>query len=152
MTREEKFIKETIKLAEISAKEGEIPVGAIVVKNDEIIAKGRNMREATNNALAHAEIQAIKQACDKLNSWRLCGCELYCTLEPCAMCAGAIINTRIKKVVFGAFEPKFGSCGSVINLFDLPFNNRPELISGILKEECSKLLTDFFKQIRHGKK
>lgn len=152
MTREEKFIKEAIKLAKISASEGEVPVGAIIVKNNKIIAKGRNTRESTNNAIAHAEMQVIEQACKKLKSWRLCGCELYCTLEPCAMCAGAIINTRIKKVVFGAFEPKFGSCGSVINLFDLPFNNKPELIPGVLQNECSKILTDFFKSLRQGKK
>ena len=150
MTREEKFIKEAIKLAKISASEGEVPVGAVIVKGDEIIAKGRNTRESTNNATAHAEMQAIEKACKKLNSWRLCGCELYCTLEPCAMCAGAIINTRIQRVVFGAFEPKFGACGSVVNLFDLPFNHKPELISGVLQEQCSKMLTDFFKSIRQS--
>ena len=152
MTKEEKFIKEAIKLAKISATEGEVPVGAVIVKGDKIIATGRNTRENTNNATAHAEMQAIENACEKLNSWRLCECELYCTLEPCAMCAGAIINTRIKKVVFGAFEPKFGSCGSVINLFDLPFNHKPEVIPGILKDECSNLMKDFFKKIREVKK
>ncbi len=151
MTRDEKFIKEAIKLAKKSALEGEVPVGAVVVRDDEIIARGRNRREKTANAISHAEIQAIEKACKKLGSWRLCGCELFCTLEPCAMCAGAVINTRIKRVVFGACESKFGSCGSVVNLFDLPFNNRPELVSGVLAEECSKLMSDFFRELRQKK-
>ncbi len=151
MTRDEKFIKEAIKLAKKSASEDEVPVGAVIVKDDKIISRGRNKREASGNAILHAEMQAIQKACKKLNSWRLCDCELFCTLEPCAMCAGAVINTRIKRVVFGAYEPKFGSCSSVINLFDLPFNHKPELICGIMQEDCSKLMSDFFARIRKNK-
>ncbi len=151
MTRDEKFIREAMKLANKSALEGEVPVGAIIVKDDKIIARGRNRREVTGNAILHAEIQAIQKACRKLSSWRLCGCELFCTLEPCAMCAGAVVNTRIERVVFGAYEPKFGSCSSVVKLFDLPFNHKPELVCGVLKEECSKLMSDFFTEIRKNK-
>ena len=140
-----------IELAKQSADEGEVPVGAVVVKDDCIVGMGRNRREAGKNALCHAELEAIDQACKKLGGWRLWQCELYVTLEPCPMCAGAIINARIRRVVFGAKDKKAGSCGSVVNLFELPYNHKPELETGVLEEECAKLLKDFFQQLRNKK-
>lgn len=128
--------------------EGEVPVGAVVTKNNNIIAVGRNRREFQKNALCHAEIEAINNACNVLCGWRLWECELFVTLEPCPMCAGAIINSRIKRVVFGTEDLKSGSCGSVINLFEENYNHKPEIRSGILKEECAQLLTSFFKKLR----
>lgn len=126
----------------------EVPVGAVVVYNDEIISTGFNMKEKNNNATHHAEILAIDMACCYLQNWRLVDCYLYVTLEPCPMCAGAIINSRIKKVVYAAKDPKAGSCGSVFNMFDLPFNHKPEIVSGVLEEESVTLLKNFFKAIR----
>lgn len=149
------FMKRAIELAKLAALQGEVPVGAVVVKNGEIIGEGYNKRELGKNALYHAETEAIDNACKTLRGWRLWQCDLYVTLEPCPMCTGAIINSRIKRVVFGAYDKKAGSCGSVINLFDLPYNHKPLLIGGFLEEECSKLLTDFFKNLREkraGKK
>lgn len=136
--------------AKKAGQEGEIPVGAVIVKDGEIIAVGRNRRETHNNALGHAEIEAISSACEKLGRWRLDDCELYVTLEPCPMCAGAIINARLKKVVFGAFDKKAGSCSgdSVVNLFELPFNHKPEVWAGICEHECAAVLTDFFENLR----
>lgn len=130
--------------------EGEIPVGAVVVKDGEVIAEGRNRRETHNNALGHAEIEAINNACEKLGRWRLDDCELYVTLEPCPMCAGAIINARLKKVAFGAFDKKAGSCSSdsVVNLFELPYNHKPEVWAGICEDECAEALTSFFEKLR----
>mgnify|MGYP002409838402 CR=1 FL=1 len=109
---------------------------------------GRNRRETRKSALCHAELEAIGGACRALNGWRLWQCELFVTLEPCPMCAGAIINARIPRVVFGAFDPKAGSCGSVVNLFELPYNHKPELCGGVLQEECAQLLKDFFRSLR----
>lgn len=137
-----------INLARRSAEFGEVPVGALIVKNDEIVAFGYNTRESSRNAIAHAEIMAINGACASLKSWRLSDCELYVTLEPCPMCAGAIINARISRVIFGAPDPKAGSCGSKVNLFELGYNHRPELVGGVLENECADMLKDFFKKLR----
>lgn len=137
-----------IDLAKEAAAEGEVPVGAVVSKNGEIIAEGRNRRENGKNALYHAETEAINNACKTLGGWRLQGCTLYVTLEPCPMCAGAIINSRISKVVYGAYDLKAGSVGSVVDLFALPYNHRPEVQSGFMENECKELLTDFFTKLR----
>lgn len=145
------FMKRAIELARLSALEGEVPVGAVVVKDNEIVGEGRNRRELGKNALYHAELEAIDKACKKLGGWRLWQCELYVTLEPCPMCAGAIINARIKTVYFGAFDKKAGSFGSIADFNSIPYNHKPETISGIMEEECSNLLTDFFKKLRENK-
>lgn len=147
MTKEE-FMKEALRLAEESAAEGEVPVGAVVTLDDEIVGRGRNRRELQKNALAHAEIEAINEACKNLGGWRLWKCEMYVTLEPCPMCAGAIINSRIKKVTFGASDKKAGSCGTLINLFDVDYNHKPEIESGFMEEKCSEMLSSFFKELR----
>ena len=144
-------MKKAIALAMESEKEGEVPVGAVIVKDGEIIATGRNRRETEKNALHHAEIEAINNACKALGGWRLFGCDLYVTLEPCPMCAGAIINSRIKTVYFGAYDNKAGSFGSVADFNRLPYNHKPEIIAGVMEEECSKLLSDFFKKLRNNK-
>ncbi len=146
--REKIFMQEALKLAKEAAFYGEVPVGAVIVKNEEIIATGRNRRELGKNSLYHAEIEAINNACKFLNEWRLCDCDLYVTLEPCPMCAGAIINARIRRLVYGAKDKKAGSCGSILNLFDFPYNHKPEVVSGILEEECSEELKNFFKKLR----
>lgn len=143
-----RFMREAIKLAELAESQGEVPIGAVIVKNGEIIASGYNRRETEKNALLHAELCAIGEACKKLASWRLEGCDLYVTLEPCPMCAGAIINSRIEHIIFGAYDEKAGSCKSVISLFDLPYNHKPEVWGGILEEECKNLLTEFFRKKR----
>ena len=127
---------------------GEVPVGAVVAKDGEIIAAAHNTRETEKNALHHAELLAIDTACKKLGGWRLWQCELFVTLEPCPMCSGAIINSRIKRVVYGAADPKAGCCGSLTDLFALPFNHRPKVESGLLAEECAQLLKDFFAALR----
>lgn len=142
------FMREALKLAKAAAESGEVPVGAVIVKDGKIIAAGRNMREQKQNALSHAEIEAINNACKKLKSWRLDDCELYVTLEPCPMCTGAIINSRIKTVVFGAYDSKAGSMDSVINLCDYPYNHKPEIYGGICEDECLKILQNFFKKLR----
>ena len=140
-----------IEQAKISASELEVPVGAVIVRNGEVISVGRNRREIGKNALAHAEIEAIDLACRKLGGWRLWECEMFVTLEPCPMCTGAIINSRIRRLVYGASDYKAGSCGSVVNLFDLPYNHKPEVVSGFMQEECSALLTEFFADLRKRK-
>ncbi len=145
------FMNLAIEQAKISASELEVPVGAVIVRNGEVVSVGRNRREIGKNALAHAEIEAIDLACKKLGGWRLWECEMFVTLEPCPMCTGAIINSRIRRLVFGASDYKAGSCGSVVNLFDLPYNHKPEVISGFMQEECSALLTDFFADLRKRK-
>ena len=145
------FMLKAIELAKISALEGEVPVGAVVVKGDEIVGCGRNRREYGKNALYHAELEAIDNACKKLGGWRLWQCDLYVTLEPCPMCAGAIINARIKKVVFGAYDKKAGSFGSVADFNQIPYNHKPEIEGGIMETECSALLSDFFKKLRQNK-
>lgn len=137
-----------IQQAKLALDGDDVPVGCVIVKNDEVIALGYNEREKNNMATSHAEVVAINEACKKLGSWRLNGCTLYVTLEPCPMCAGAIINSRISKVVIGAKDPKAGSLGSVINMNSYPFNHKVELQYGVLEEECKKLLTDFFKNKR----
>ena len=145
------FMLKAIELAKISALEGEVPVGAVVVKGDEIVGCGRNRREYGKNALYHAELEAIDNACKKLGGWRLWQCNLYVTLEPCPMCAGAIINARIKKVVFGAYDKKAGSFGSVADFNQIPYNHKPQIEGGIMEVECSALLSDFFKTLRQNK-
>lgn len=122
----------------------EVPVGAVIVRDGQIISTGRNNREETHDATGHAETLAIRKACEALDTWRLEDCELYVTLEPCPMCMGAIINSRIKRVVFGAKDAKAGACGSVINLNNYPFNHKPEIKSGVMAEECQQILSDFF--------
>ena len=141
-------MRAALALARQAADEGEVPVGAVVVYSNQIIAEGRNRREQGKSALCHAELEAIQNACHALGGWRLWQCELYVTLEPCPMCAGAIINARIPRVIFGAFDKKAGSCGSVVNLFELPYNHKPELVSGVLQDECAAVLTEFFKKLR----
>ncbi|MBQ9965624.1 MAG: nucleoside deaminase [Clostridia bacterium] len=142
------YMKEALALAIKAGEEGEVPVGAVIVKDGEIIARGRNMREQKQNALSHAEIEAINSACKKLGSWRLDGCELYVTLEPCPMCTGAIINARIKTVIFGAYDLKAGSMDSVVNLCDYPYNHKVEVYGGIMEDECREVLANFFKNLR----
>lgn len=142
------WMRHALTVAAEAAAEGEVPVGAVIVKDGQLLSIGRNRREIGKNALAHAEIEAINGACQALGGWRLSGCTLYVTLEPCPMCAGAIINARIDRVVYGADDPKAGSCGSLVNLFSLPYNHQPELVGGVLKEECAAALQDFFRQLR----
>ena len=131
---------------------GEVPVGAVVAKDGEIISAAHNTRETKKNALHHAELLAIDAACKKLGGWRLWQCELFVTLEPCPMCSGAIINSRIKRVVYGAADAKAGCCGSVLDLFAQPFNHHPQVHSGLLEEECAALLQAFFQRLRDKRK
>lgn len=151
MTREEKFMKAALKEAEKAALEGEVPIGCVIVKDDKIIARGRNKRETKKNALLHAEIVAIDKACKKLSGWRLWQCEMYVTLEPCPMCCGAIINARIPKVYIGAKDPKGGAMGSIVDLTEYPFNHKPEITFGVLEEESKNLLKSFFQKLRKKK-
>ena len=146
------FMQKALELAKISAAEGEVPVGAIIVKGDEIVGTGRNRREYGKNALYHAEIEAIDNACKTLDGWRLWECDMYVTLEPCPMCAGAIINSRIKTVYYGASDLKAGSFGSVVDFNSLPYNHKPEIVSGVMQDEAGKMLSDFFKGLREKKK
>ena len=141
-----------LELAREAGEEGEVPVGAVVVYQGKIISEGRNRRERDKNALCHAELEAIDGACRALGGWRLWQCELYVTLEPCPMCAGAIINARIPRVVFGASDPKAGSCGSVTDLFAMPYNHHPQVFSGFLEEDAAGLLRDFFRRLREKRK
>ena len=142
------YMKEALLLAREAAQEGEVPVGCVIVRGDEIVGRGRNRREEDKTALAHAELEAISQACAALGGWRLWECTLYVTLEPCPMCAGAIVNARIPRVVYGARDAKAGSCGSVCDLFGMAYNHHPQVEAGVLEEECAQLLTDFFRQLR----
>ncbi len=144
-------MQQALALAQKAADEWETPVGAVIVRNGEVIATGRNRREIGKNALYHAEIEAIDNACKKLGGWRLPGCTLYVTLEPCPMCTGAIINARIERVVFGARDTKAGSMGSVIDLTELPYNHKPVVERGVLQAECAEMLTSFFKALRKYK-
>lgn len=146
------FMQKALELAKISAAEGEVPVGAIIVKGDEIVGTGRNRREYGKNALYHAEIEAIDNACKTLGGWRLWECDMYVTLEPCPMCAGAIINSRIKTVYYGASDLKAGSFGSVVDFNSLPYNHKPEIVSDVMQDEARKMLSDFFKGLREKKK
>lgn len=149
---EEDFMREALEQAKLAYQLEETPIGAIVVREGEIVGRGFNRRETGKNALYHAEILAINEACQRLGGWRLWQCELYVTLEPCPMCAGAIIHSRLKKVIFGAYDKKGGACASVTNLFDMPFNHKPAVTGGILEEECSALIKQFFKELREKKK
>lgn len=143
------FMLAAIAQARLAAEENEVPVGAVITLKGEIVSVGRNRREYGKNALYHAEIEAIDNACKALGGWRLWECEMFVTLEPCPMCTGAIINSRIRRVVFGAYDKKAGCCGSVTNLFDMPFNHKPELEGGFMQEECAAILSDFFKRLRN---
>ncbi len=150
---EEKFMKEALKEAKKAYKKLEVPVGAVIVKDGKIIARAHNLKETKFDTTKHAEILAIQKASKKLNSWRLIDCEMYVTLEPCSMCAGALINSRIKKVYIGASDEKTGAVGSVYNLLeDYTFNHKVEYEKGILQDECQKTLKDFFKELRNIKK
>ncbi len=144
----EHFMQLALSLAREAAAEGEVPVGAVVVKGDTVVGTGRNRREVGKNALAHAEIEAIDMACRALGGWRLSGCRLYVTLEPCPMCAGAIINARIDEVIYGTDDPKAGSCRSLVDLFSLPYNHKPRLTAGVLEAACRDELKAFFKTLR----
>ena len=137
-----------LELAREAAKEGEVPVGCVIARGGEIVGRGRNRRETGKNALAHAEIEAINDACRNLGGWRLWECTLYVTLEPCPMCAGAIVNARIPRVVFGASDAKCGACGSVCDIFSMDFNHHPQVERGLLEAESAALLTDFFQNLR----
>ncbi|MBQ2971844.1 MAG: nucleoside deaminase [Ruminococcus sp.] len=144
----EKYMQKALELAKEAYEEGEVPVGAVIVKGDEIISTGRNRREKSKNALSHAEIEAINNACEKLGGWRLWECDIYVTLEPCPMCSGAIINARIPNVYFGAYDKNFGCCGSTLNILEMSNSFRPNYQGGIMEEECSTLITEFFKNLR----
>lgn len=146
------MMREALCLAQEAAEEGEVPVGCVITLGDRIVGRGRNRRERDKTALAHAELEAIAEACRTLGGWRLWQCTLYVTLEPCPMCAGAIINARIRTVYYGADDSKAGSCGSLINLFDVAYNHKPEIVKGLMKEQCSGILTDFFRDLRKKRK
>lgn len=142
------FMKEALALARQAAEDGEVPVGCVIVRGDEIVGRGRNRRETGKTALGHAEIEAIADACKNLGGWRLWECTLYVTLEPCPMCAGAIINARIPRVVFGASDEKCGACGSVCDLFSMEFNHHPAVTAGVREAEARALLKTFFQNLR----
>ncbi len=144
MEPEVNWMREALALAREAAAEGDVPVGCVVVRCGAVVGRGRNRREALGDATAHAEMEAIRAACANAGSWHLEGCALYVTLEPCPMCAGAVINARIDTVVYGAASPKSGCCGSVLSLFQERFNHRPAVYGGVLEEECGRLLTAFF--------
>ena len=147
-TYDETWMEMALDLAKAAAQAGEVPVGCVITLGDQVVGQGRNRREAGRNALCHAEIEAIDQACRRLGGWRLWQCTLYVTLEPCPMCAGAIVNARIPRVVFGARDPKAGACGSVCNLFTMGFNHHPAVTAGVLEEACGQTLRDFFRALR----
>lgn len=146
--RDTKYMQIALDEARVAAAEGEIPVGAVMVKDGEIIATAHNNRETTGDATGHAELLAIRRACEALGGWHLEKCTLYVTLEPCPMCMGAIINSRLGRVVFGAKDAKAGACGSVIDLRSYPLNHKPQVEHGFMKEECASVLSDFFKNKR----
>lgn len=146
------FMAEAMRLARQSAQEGEVPVGCVIARGDEIVGRGRNRREAEKSALAHAEIEAIAQANQTLGGWRLWECTLYVTLEPCPMCAGAILNARIPRVVYAAADQKYGACRSVCPLFDQPFNHHPKVEAGLMEQEAVQLMREFFERLRAERK
>ena len=148
MEEDLRFMDEALRLAREAAAEGEVPVGCVIVRNGEIVGRGRNRRETVKTALGHAEIEAISQACKNLSGWRLWECTLYVTLEPCPMCAGAIVNARIPRVVYGASDAKCGACGSVCDLFSMDFNHHPAVEKGVREEAAAALLSEFFQQLR----
>ena len=150
---EEKFMKEALKEAKKAFDKDEVPVGAVIVKDGKIIARAHNLKESKTDTTYHAEILAIQKASKKLESWRLEGCTMYVTLEPCPMCAGALIQARLDKVVIGTMDYKTGACGSVLNLLnDYTFNHKVEVETEVMKDECEKILQDFFKELRKRKK
>ncbi len=148
MNYEEKMMREALIEAKKAEDENEVPIGAIITHKGEIIARGHNKREKSKNALSHAEIEAINVACKTLGGWRLPDCDIFVTLEPCPMCAGAIINSRINRVFFGAYDKKAGSLGSVVDLSKYPYNHKFEVQGGILEKECAEILSSFFKKLR----
>ena len=149
MEEKNKFMKQALKEAKKAYEKLEVPVGAVIVKDGKIIAKAHNLKETKTDTTKHAEILAIQKASKKLESWRLLDCEMYITLEPCSMCAGAIINSRIKKIYIGALDEKTGAAGSVLNLFeDYKFNHKVEVEKNVMKQECENILKDFFKNLR----
>ena len=148
MEEDLRFMDEALKLAQEAGAEGEVPVGCVIVRRGEIVGRGRNRRETQKTALGHAEIEAISDACRNLGGWRLWECTLYVTLEPCPMCAGAIINARIPRVVFGASDAKCGACGSVCDLFSMDFNHHPTVEKGVREAEAAALMEEFFRQLR----
>lgn len=153
MTEQEKYMREAIRQAKKAWALDEVPIGCVIVFDGKIIARGYNRRNTDRNTLSHAELNAIKKASKKLGDWRLEGCTMYVTLEPCQMCAGAIVQARIDEVVIGGMNPKAGCAGSVLNLLDIPqFNHQVKITRGILQEECSALLSDFFRELRKRKK
>ena len=152
MTEDERFMRRALTCARKAAQIGEVPVGAVLVKDGRVIASGYNRRETDKSALAHAEILAIRRACSRLGGWRLPGCTLYVTLEPCPMCAGAILNARIERVCIGAADPKAGAFGSVVNLAEEAFNHKPIVEFGYLPDACAGILTDFFRTLRSRRK
>ena len=153
MTEQEKYMKEALRQAKKAYALGEVPIGCVIVYEGKIIGRGYNRRNTDKNTLAHAEITAINKASKKLGDWRLEGCSLYVTLEPCQMCAGALMQSRIDRVVIGSMNPKAGCAGSVLNLLEMDgFNHKVEVIRGVLQEECSSMLSDFFKELREKKK
>lgn len=142
------LMSEALALARMAAQEGEVPVGCVIARQGQIVGRGRNRREQRRNALCHAEIEAINDACTRLGGWRLWDCTLYVTLEPCPMCAGAIISARIPRVVFGARDEKYGACGSVCDLAAMDFNHHPQVEGGLCREEAARLMQDFFQELR----
>lgn len=147
----EKYMRQALDLARQAAACGEVPVGCVIVKDGAVVGRGRNRREERQAAWSHAEMEAMAQANRALGTWRLDGCTLYVTLEPCPMCAGAILNARIPKVFYGARDSAFGACGGVTNLFMEQFPHRPALVGGILAEDCQAVLAEFFEKLRQGK-
>ena len=145
---DEGFMREALAQARLAFDAGEVPVGAVIVRDGQILSRGRNRRETGKNALYHAELEAIDAACKSLGGWRLPGCTLYVTLEPCPMCAGAVINSRVERVVYGATDFRFGSVKSVQQIFSLPYNHQPAVTDGVLAEECTALLREFFRRLR----
>ena len=146
---DQEYMQQALVLAKEAAADGEVPVGCVIVHEDgRIVGRGRNRREKGKSALCHAELEAIAQACEALGGWRLWQCTLYVTLEPCPMCAGAIINARIPRVVYGASDLKAGSCGSVCDLFSMAYNHHPQVCRGVLEKECADELREFFRNLR----
>ncbi|MBQ8254822.1 MAG: tRNA adenosine(34) deaminase TadA [Clostridia bacterium] len=148
---DEKYMLLALEEAKRAAEKCEVPIGAVIVRDGEVIASAHNGRETTFDATAHAETSAIREACRKLKGWHLTNCTLYVTLEPCPMCAGAIINSRIDRVVFGAYDNREGSFGSLINLASYPYSSRPEIVGGVMEKECKEVLSEFFRKIREKK-
>ena len=153
LREEERYVKEALKQAKKAYELGEVPIGCVIVHEDKIIGRGYNRRNTDKNTLAHAELTAIRKACKKTGDWRLEDCTMYITLEPCQMCAGAIVQSRMKKVVIGAMNPKAGCAGSIINLLQMErFNHQTEIVNGVLEEECSSMLSSFFLNLRQKKR